>query len=246
MTKGTIKLFHYTDKIGYDTLTSGHVEWYPSLGISRRHVKVISRHPIPGLEHLFPKDFSHFEETSADAISFAGTLAAVNPFISAFTTGNPLMPPTTLVNNIRYGPGWYATDLTPDTKTQKLLKALWQGNAENLHKTAFWLQIAVKPERIDTPDKERPNVKFIPIVNNRRMRGDPPKPFGQSTSSVYLLEAGSRVEVRDGEVKINHLYKPSSPIELIKPFMFLIDGFSSLSPDMQDNVRRYFGIDNSE
>lgn len=238
-----IELYHYTDKVGYDTLTSGRVEWLPSFGIFRSNVKVISREPLPVFEHLFPKDFFQFEETSAATISSAGALAAVNPFIAAFTTGNPLMHPTTLVNDIRYGPRWYATNLTPDTKTWELLKALWQGDTENLSKTAFWLRISAKPDRIETPDEKRPHVKFIPIVNNRRMTGDPPRPYGQSTSSVYLLEAGSRVEVCGGDVKVNYLYKPSLPIELIKPFMFLIDGFASMSHEMRDNIHRYFRID---
>ena len=245
-----IELYHYTNKVGYDAVTSGRVGWQPSIGLSAKPIEIKSK--SWDSEDFTTVDPSQIGDKILSALTLGGIalatigFAAPDPFDSAFTIGNPLMPPTTLINDINYGPGWYATNLTPDTKSEILLNELWQGNINNIDKLNYWLKLSLDIDRFKTPDKNRPYVKFLPIVNRRKMSGDPPRPCGQSTSVVLLVEAGSRTQASDETIKVDFLYKPSPALVVIKPFIFLIEGFSKLNSIEQNNIRRYFQIDNDE
>lgn len=134
-----------------------------------------------------------------------------------------------------------ATTLPPQTSTGELLRELWQGNTENLHKTECWLQVSVNPEGIEIADKDRPGVVFIPILKR-----DARRPTRMSMSEVLLVKAGRRIEKTPGQVEVNTLYEPASPVALIEPFIFGVEGFSGLPKEMRDRLRSYFQISFSE
>ena len=228
-----IELYHYTDRLGYEALISGKKPWRPSSGFSGLKVISVERRPVPGLEHLFPTDPSVFNDISEEddtlPMSSAAALAA--------------MLPSGTFHDINYGPGWYVSDITPDMSTIELLNILWSGNPKSLKKTSYWLKIAVDSNRVHIPDKLRPHVMFVPIIEDRRLRGDPPGLWCQSSSYVYLVSAGIRkFKTIESSAIVQELFHPDIPVELIEPFMFGVSGYTLLSPEQQANLRSYFAI----
>lgn len=149
-----------------------------------------------------------------------------------------------MVKDMAYGPGWYATDLPPETTTDELLCELWQNNPSHLDKTEFYLRLSTESYRVVTPDESRPSLRFIPLVDQCRISGEDPDASisGQSTHPVYLVDAGQRADVNDRTPIVTQLFNPTESIKLIDAFIFGISGFSGMSPVMQENLCNYFGI----
>lgn len=109
---------------------------------------------------------------------------------------------TKRADDIVYGPGWYATDLPPTTSTRVLLNELWAGNEKRVEKTAYWLRLSTSAEKVSTPDPDRPHLMYIP--------------FGDE-SLVDLVDAGSRTRTLSGATKVQTLYSPESPVQVVWP-----------------------------
>lgn len=236
------ELYHYTNKAGYDALTSGCVPWLPSVGPVKGYSSV-SVSVQPFLSHELPPESIWKEGSLAKKISLWVAFAA-KALPGEFDEHGRFEPPPGINFDIHYGAGWYATSLPPATTTVELLQELWQGKPEFLDKTAYWLQVAVDETqtRVEIPDKSRAGVVFIPIVS-RQMTGDPPRPCGISGAPVFLVRAGKRSEGVAGHVDIETLYEPETPVRLVEPFAVLVDGFAQLPKRDRNRLCRFLGIE---
>lgn len=224
-----VETYHYTDEGGFEALAHRHELWRPSTGFSASVTRTAT--PFPGREDLFPPPevlARHYKRRSGVTIETASAIAAVAG------PGH--------WHDIHYGPGWYVTDLTPASSTRKIVEAFWRGDRAAIPKSAFWIKVSCEGERIQTPDTSRAHVKFLPIVEHRRLSGDPPGIWAQSMTPIYLVAAGCRSGSWDGPALVNDLLTPSEPVMLVDAFIFGISGFSDLTPTMQANLKAYFAI----
>jgi tetratricopeptide (TPR) repeat protein len=234
--------YHYTDETGHDALTSGNALWRPSLGFRASSLRNAGRRPVKGLEALFPpEDFADKESLSA-LLSTSAAFASMIPFTKEFMAEHTHVPGEFVLSDIHYGPGWYVTSLPPSTPTSVLLRELWRGKIENSQKTSFWLEISADSERVEFPDRNRPDVAFLPILNSRSMSGDPPRPVGSSSSPILLVRSGSRQEDSSGNVHVNILFEPTNALTLVDRFTYVFDGFWRLPEERQARLKLYFGL----
>lgn len=93
-----LELFHYTNKGGFDALTSGEVDWLPSLGIPHSAFSSGAPRPLPRREDLFPPPefFEKRKRGMSDIVAVAAAVAAV-PFHHRMPTYAPN------INGQRYG-----------------------------------------------------------------------------------------------------------------------------------------------
>jgi tetratricopeptide (TPR) repeat protein len=136
-------------------------------------------------------------------------------------------------SDARYGPGWYATTLAPDTSTDTLLRELWQGNVKHIAKTEYWLLISVEEDSAAyvVPDATRPHVVFL-AQYNRGEQGDPSCPTGYRSEPIVLVKAGRREGTPSDEVVVETLFEPEVPSELTSPYVVIFQGLSPLQKRM--------------
>src|SRR5437879_4768298 len=140
-----IELYHYTDIAGFEGLTAEHAQWLPSVGVNFEPGVAI---PIPG--HELPPEEILSRPSISDDISalFAAVLSGASQEMLD-------------LSNTRYGPGWYMTDLPPNTSTQQLLKNLWASNPQKSHRTRYWVRIALSEFKVRVPNPAQQHVRFM-------------------------------------------------------------------------------------
>src|SRR5512136_344754 len=190
----TLDLFHYTDREGFEGLTSPSADWLPSLG-ARLKPQTVSMKPVPGHEDLLP------EEPPPESMS-----SLLSTLIAVATAG-----PTELMFDLSsrvYGPGWYMTSLEPDRPTEDLIRILWSDNRTRRARTEFWVKVRVSEFKVKTPNLLLPELKFVPIGDRRGFVGAPGEGelVGESALAIDLLSAGSRDDSRGGRVRVTPLY----------------------------------------
>jgi hypothetical protein len=225
-----LDLYHYTDRGGFEGLTSPAGDWLPSLG-ARSKPQTVSVKPVPGREDLFP------QEPTASRQSMSSLLSTL---IAVATAG-----PTDLMLDLSsrvYGPGWYMTSLEPDRQTDELVRILWSDNQTKRARTEFWVKIRVSEFKARTPNPLRPDLKFVPIGDARGIVGPPGEEelAGESLLSIDLLSAGSRDDSGRRRVGVATLYQ--EPRCLVPPFRFQTVGWPKFGSERKARVLEFLGF----
>lgn len=177
-------VYHYTDQSGFQALSSG-ATWYPSTGTA-----------IP----LNPST------SFADHIQAAIIRASIIFFREQYETRDYTRSRSSHFPDVYYGPGWYVTEIPPDTSSEVLLQELWQGRADYVDRTHYWLKIITEERRLKLPDSNRNTVLYLPIYE--KLGGDVNRPAGESIEPVILVEAGSRSQGTDhADIQVLHDYR---------------------------------------
>ena len=214
-----MEVFHYTDQKGFTALTSKSGDWHPSA------VSTIGA-------WFFASDIA----TQLAVIACAGSKRL-------WEENDIRAPGAKPFQSAAYGPGWYATELPPQTRTDELLDALWLGDVSQIEKTQHWLRLSVDAGRVRRPDRTRPWLQFVPILDRVSVLDEARKLMGHSTEPVHLLEGGTRTDGSAGSVRVDTTYEPREAVCLVEPFICSFDGWTYLSPDQQYALQAVFGLD---